>query len=95
MTHTFVRNIAGYSQYLADKKKIEIKPEKTQTELKEEIEIKLLQKIADYYEFPLAVFFMQEKDFPTDAGAKTRTEGLRRQILRLKEELNKIIDKFL
>ena len=61
---------------------------------KVEIEVKLLQKIADYYEFPLAVFFMQEKDFPSDAGAKTRTEGLRRQMFRFKEKINDIYKEF-
>lgn len=34
------------------------------TENKVEINVKLLEKIAEYYEFPLAVFFMQPKDFP-------------------------------
>ena len=29
-----------------------------------EVELKLLQSVASYYQFPMAVFFMQPKDFP-------------------------------
>ncbi len=37
-----------------------------------EIEMDLLKRIAEYYEFPLAVFFTRECDFPR--REKTRSE---------------------
>ena len=40
-----------------------------------EVEIKLLQSIATYYEFPFAVFFMNTKNF-SHGKFKTRREAL-------------------
>ena len=44
-----------------------MKPNKSE---KVEIKIKLLERIAEFYRFPMAVFFMQIKDF----RPKTRQE---------------------
>ena len=32
---------------------------------KVELEFSFLQRIAEYYDFPVAIFFLQPKDFPT------------------------------
>ncbi|MBI4029318.1 MAG: hypothetical protein HY376_03050 [Candidatus Blackburnbacteria bacterium] len=53
--------------------------------LKIEIETKLLQRIAAFYEFPFAVFFMQSKDFPSDK-TKPRRKAMHEKV----EAFNKI-----
>ena len=58
--------------------------------MKIELDQKLLEKIADYYEFPMAVFFSEAKHFKG-----TRKENLRKKVTEFKRELTKLIDKLL
>ncbi|HIE14443.1 TPA: hypothetical protein EYP70_04145 [Candidatus Bathyarchaeota archaeon] len=59
-------------------------------ENKVELDQKLLRKIADYYEFPMAAFFLETKHFKG-----TRKECLRKKVAKFKQELIKLIDEFL
>ena len=46
-----------------------------------EIDYKLLERIAKYYEFPVATFFMQVKNFPKP---ETRYKSLLKRIKKIK-----------
>jgi hypothetical protein len=52
-----------------------------------EIDIKLLERIAEYYEFPLTAFFVPLKVFKG-----TRRKNLRKKIRKLKETIAKFLE---
>ena len=53
------------------------------------IDVKLLQQIAKYYEFPFAVFFTQSKHFPK---CKTRRQALSRKAAAF-DEVKEIVER--
>ena len=57
---------------------------------KVEIDIKLLQRIADYYEFPMTAFLTTRKIFK-----HTRRKNLRLKVKKFKEGITKITNKFM
>lgn len=57
--------------------------------MKIEIDYALLQKIADYYEFPIAAFFT--KKFPKGK----RKENLRKTITNYKKKFVELFDEFI
>lgn len=57
---------------------------------KVEIDLKLLERIAEYYEFPLAVFFGNEKCFTT----KRRGDFLIVRAKEFQEKLNALVEEY-
>ena len=55
------------------------------------IELKLLHKISDYYEFPFAMFFYPLDKFPKG----TRLKSLRKIVLKFRQDIKKITGEFL
>ena len=60
----------------------------TKNKLKVEIEWKLLERIAEFYEFPSAVFLGNMKIFPK---CKTRRESFRKKA-QLYDKIKEVID---
>ena len=55
-----------------------------------EIEIAMLRRIAKYYQFPMAVFFMQKKDIPKG----TRQNDLLEKIKGFEKKIKELVEEF-
>ncbi|MBM4137821.1 MAG: hypothetical protein FJ241_13490 [Nitrospira sp.] len=64
----------------------------TPEDFKVSIEWRLLQRIAEYYQFPSAVFLMPFKNFPKE---KTREDGVLNNANEFREKLNALFEEYL
>jgi hypothetical protein len=56
-----------------------------------ELDTKLLERISEYYQFPLAVFFMKADDI---SKARTRNDARLNRILEFEEKLKELIEEY-
>jgi hypothetical protein len=55
-----------------------------------EIEIAVLRRIAKYYQFPMAVFFAQEKNIPKG----TRQNDLLEKVKEFEKKMKELVEEF-